>query len=140
MKYQATESIGDTITGDIVLSADQRKLVGKVQNLQLALEQKQEQFADAIKEIKRAEEELGKAKETLYKAMSEAGVKTIESDILKITVALPTQQKRVDSQAIKARDPQLWIDLEDKGFIKTSNVKGYVRITDKRNRKQSLEG
>lgn len=138
MKYQATESMGDTLTGDIVLSADQRKIAGRVQNLQLAYERKQEEFADAIKQLKDAEASLKRAKDDLYEAMSEGDIKTIESDILKITVVEPTTVKTVDSKAIQARDPRMWKKIEE-SYLKTTNRKGYVKITDKRDRQTALQ-
>lgn len=137
-KYQATESIGDTIVGDIVLTEDQRKLAGRVQNLTLAVEQNQIKFADAIKEIKQVEEELDKFKAQLYTSMEKTGVKTIESDILRITLVAPSKTESLDIKAIKSRDPRLYRKLEE-NYGKTTVRKGYVKITDKRNRKQTVE-
>lgn len=70
--------------------------------------------------------------------MSEGDIKTIESDILKITVVEPTTVKTVDSKAIQARDPRMWKKIEE-SYLKTTNRKGYVKITDKRERKAALQ-
>lgn len=131
MKYQVVESIGDSLAGDVALTADQRKIAGQVQALQLAYEEKQEQFADAIRQLKQAEDRLKKVKESLYEAMGEAGVKKIESDILRFTYIAPTEVKTVDTKAIQARNPQLWQLIENE-YLKTSERRGYVKITDKR--------
>lgn len=135
-KYNVVESIGDNIiASDVELTAKDRILVGKLQAAELVYQARQEAFADFIKSIHDAEAEVKKYKEKLYDVMNERGAKSIESDILKITVVNPSERFSIDTKKLEAIDPALFAQVKEKAG-KTTAVKGYVKITDKRERKE----
>lgn len=141
-KYNVVESIGDDIiASDVELTAKDRVLVGKLQAAELVYQARQEAFANFIKSLKDAEEEVKKYKDKLYEVMNERGAKSIESDILKITVVNPSERFSIDTKKLEAIDPQLYEQVKAKAG-KTTQVKGYVKITDKRERKEvkTIEG
>ena len=136
-KYNVTESIGDEMVSDVVLTAQDRALVGRLQSAELAFQQKQAEFADYISSLKEAEETVKKYKEKLYEAMEARGAKSIESDILKITLVSPSERFSIDTKKLAAVDPRLFAKVKEKAG-KTTQVKGYVKITDKRARQQQI--
>ena len=85
-----------------------------------------QRIADFERQIQRINDEETALREQLYKAMTTYGFTDLENDILKIKVVAPTTQTKVDTAAIKKKYPAIAAECS-----KTSNVKGYVRITVK---------
>lgn len=133
-KYHVVESMGDGFASDAELTAQDRALVGRLQAAELLYQERQESFADFIKSLKEAEAEVKKYKDKLFEVMSERGAKSIESDILKLTVVSPAERFSIDHKKLEAIDPRLFAQVKAKAG-KITTVKGYVKITDKRERK-----
>ena len=85
-----------------------------------------QQIAEFEKQKQRIDNEESKLREQLYKAMTTYGFTDLENDILKIKVMTPTTQTRIDTAAIKKKYPEIAAECE-----KTTEIKGYVKITVK---------
>ena len=94
----------------------------------LALE---EQISAIDQQKKLLENAQAQIKEAIYQAMTEKGVTKWESENLALTVVAPTTKKSLDSKAVQAKFPEI---AEDASCWKTSNVKGYLKITLKESR------
>lgn len=85
-----------------------------------------QRIADFEKQKQRIDDEETALREQLYQAMTNYGFTDLDNDVLKIKVVAPTTQTKLDTAAIKKRYPEIAAECS-----KTSNVKGYVRITVK---------
>jgi hypothetical protein len=95
----------------------------KVENGSIVLAQEVEDTLRAFQVEKAKMDMLEKQiKEAMLKAMEENGVKSYESDNVRITYKAPTVRSTVDTQALKEQG------LYD-SFVKTSSVKASVSIT-----------
>ena len=88
---------------------------------------------DAIQKItnivqmkKNLDEQEKQLKQELLKAMETYGVKSFETDIIKMTYVAPTTKTTIDSTKLKEDHPQI-----AKQYSKTSKVSASVRITVK---------
>lgn len=131
-KFEVVESLGDNISSDVELDRKQLMLVGKLQKATLALEQKQEEFAQYLDELKKREDEIKNLKEAMYDLMTEEGAKKIESDFLIFTVVQPNPRFSIDHKKLEAVNPALFAQVKELAG-KESSVKGYVKITPKKN-------
>lgn len=95
----------------------------KVENGTITIEQEVETMLKAF-QIEKARMELleKEIKEAMLKAMEENGIKSYESDNVRITYKAPTTRKTVDTNALKEQG------LYD-AFVKESPVKASVAIT-----------
>ena len=83
-------------------------------------------IANIAAEKKRLEDEDKKMREELEQAMSDYGVTSFENEFVKITHVEPTTKVSVDSKKLKTELPDIY-----QKYSKTSDVKGYVKITVK---------
>lgn len=76
------------------------------------------------------EDEYTKAKNELYKIFDKKGIKSFETDNIKITKVDPTSYQTVtlDSKKLKENEPDIY---EAYKVTKTTNRKGYILITNK---------
>ena len=77
-------------------------------------------------EIKALDEQKDALKEELYKAMEEVGVQSFSYGSLSAVRILPTTVDSFDSKSFSKDHPELY-----KAYIKTSNRKGYVKLSIK---------
>ena len=127
MTSKVVESIGDT---DIKRS--DQILLTKLDNAQLALEQKQAEFAQYLDELKAQENLVKTLKDELYVRMEESGQKKIETNHFTVTAVWGTKKHTYDMKALKAINPKLFEQV-DNLVGKDSPVKGYVKIFTKEN-------
>lgn len=78
----------------------------------------------AKEEQKRAEETQKEVYEAILKAMEEQGVKTYETDTMKITYVAPTKRVTLDTARLKKENP-----LMAKAYEKETETKASLRIT-----------
>ena len=78
----------------------------------------------AKEEQKRAEETQKEVYEAILKAMEEQGVKTYETDTMKITYVAPTTRVTLDTARLKKENP-----LMAKAYEKETETKASLRIT-----------
>lgn len=127
MTSKVVESIGDT---DI--NRSDQILLTKLDNAQLALEQKQAEFAQYLDELKAQENLVKTLKDELYVRMEESGQKKIETNHFTVTAVWGTKKHTYDMKALKAINPKLFEQV-DNLVGKDSPVKGYVKIFTKEN-------
>ena len=75
---------------------------------------------------KELEDEDKKMREELEQAMNAYGVTSFENEYVKITHVEPSTKVSVDSAKLKKKYPEIYVECS-----KTSDVKGYVRISVK---------
>lgn len=94
----------------------------KVEEKQLSTEVEKKLFLynQAVKE---AEIQAKKLKEALYEEMEKREIIKFENDNMVITRILSTTRETIDSKKLKKEYPEI-----AKMFIKTSNVKGSIRM------------
>lgn len=78
----------------------------------------------AKEEQKRAEETQKEVYEAILKAMEEQGVKTYETDTMKITYVAPTKRVTLDTARLKKENP-----LMAKAYEKETETKASLRVT-----------
>lgn len=78
----------------------------------------------AKEEQKRAEETQKEVYEAILKAMEEQGVKTYETDTMKITYVAPITETKIDTTRLKKENP-----LVAKAYEKTTTKKASLRVT-----------
>ena len=83
-------------------------------------------IAEATARKKEAEEKANEIKAAIIRAMEESGVKSFESDGLKITYVAPYEKKGIDSERLKKEMPEI-----AEKYTKESTVKAAVRVTIK---------
>jgi hypothetical protein len=86
-----------------------------------------EQFIiEAEAEVKAKKELQTKYKDELLKLMDERGVKSLETDNLKITRKADSVRQSIDSKSLKENEPLIY-----EKYLKESNVKGSIILTVK---------
>ena len=80
--------------------------------------------ADLISRKKALEDQEKDLKKALYEAMEKYGIKKFESDVLNLTLVLPTTAVSVDSAKLKRKYPDIAAECS-----KTTSKAGYVKIT-----------
>lgn len=118
--------------GDVVLSRVDSSLATRLDNAMLALEQKQNEFADYLNELKKRQEDVDELKKRLLSMMDENGVRKLETERLAITAVHPKPTRRIDLKELEARDPRLYKKAFDIAGTETETA-GYVKITVKSN-------
>ena len=126
MTTKIVESVGD---GEF--SPSQSALVTRLDHAMLALEQKQEEFANYLTELKTREEEIAKLREKLLTEMDNAGVKKLENARLVISAIHPKASQKIDTALLRTLSPVLF-EQAFKVAGKTVENKGYVKITVKK--------
>lgn len=118
-------------TGDGEFSPSQSALVTKLDHAMLALEQKQEEFANCITELRTREDEVKKLREKLLEVMDEQGVKKLENARLVISAVHPKPSQKIDVPLLRTVNPMLFAQAFEVAG-KTVENKGYVKITVKK--------
>lgn len=98
-----------------------------LQVMQEVLPDKLQQVTDLMLQVKKAEAEISRIKDSLLKAMEENGIKKFENSKLSFTYVAPSKKKTFDKKKFQKEHPE--INLED--FDKISDVKAFVRIAVK---------
>lgn len=89
-----------------------------------------QELAD-ISSMKKALDEREKiAKETLLIAMENNNITSIDNDVIKITYVAGTESVALDTKALRADDPTLYRELEQK-YNKRTKRGAYIRFTAK---------
>lgn len=83
-----------------------------------------EKIASLTVQKKALEDQEKTMKAALYEAMMKYGVKKFESDVLNLTLVLPTTSTSVDTAKLKKKYPDIAAECS-----KTSDKAGYVKIT-----------
>ena len=83
-------------------------------------------IANIATKKKELEDEDKKMREELEQAMNAYGVTSFENEFVKITHIAPSTKVSVDSAKLKKKYPEIYVECS-----KSSDVKGYVRITVK---------
>lgn len=83
-----------------------------------------QKISDLMKQKKQMDDLEKQLKEQLVKAMEAYGVKSFETDLIKMTYVAPTTRTTVDSAKLKKFYPE-----EYEACVKTSNVSASVRVT-----------
>lgn len=83
-----------------------------------------EQYQDILNKIADKNKEQSSIKEELTKSMSATNNKSIKNTRFKVSYVAPTVRKDFDKDKFKTKYPVLY-----KQFIKTTNVKDYIKIT-----------
>lgn len=114
--------------GDAEFSPSQSALATRLDNAVLALEQKEEEFASYLQEIKDREAEIKKLREKLLAVMDEQGVKKIETKHLVLSAVHPAPSQKIDAKLLKAVNPTLFQEVFSIAGKETASS-GYVRIS-----------
>lgn len=120
-------------SGDNDVNRSDQLLLTKLDNAQLALEQKQAEFAQYLDELKAQESLVKELKDKLYERMEDSGQKKIETNHFTVTAIWGTKKHTYDMKALKAINPKLFEEV-DNLVGKDSPVKGYVKIFTKENK------
>lgn len=107
-----------TETEYYTIGNDVDKIVARVERFEV-------QIASFKEQAKIIEAQQKQFKEELYKKMEENDIKKIDTGKIVITRVLPTVRKSVDSTRLKKEQPDIYNE-----FLKESNVKGSIRITE----------
>lgn len=121
-------------TGDNAETRGQSSLAGRLDSAVLALEAKEQEFAEYITELNKRKEEIDKLKESLYNIMTENGAVSLKTEHLLITVVNQKPRESIDTKKIQAIDPKLYKELFET-YGKITPVKGFVKITPKKEQK-----
>lgn len=119
--------------GDAEFSPSQSALATRLDNAMLALEQKEEEFASYLREIKDREAEIKQLREKLLEAMDEQGVKKLETKRLVISAVHPKPSQRIDTALLRTINPMLFKQAFEVAGKQVENG-GYVKITVKSNK------
>lgn len=117
-------------SGDTDVNRSDQLLLTRLDNAQLALEQKQVEFAQYLDELKAQETLVKDLKEKLYERMEESGQKKIETNHFTVTAIWGTTKHTYDMKALKAINPTLFEQV-DNLVGKETPIKGYVKIFTK---------
>lgn len=126
MTTKIVESLGDNAELDM----SEKLMVAKIDSEMLALEQRQEEFAAYLQELKEREEKIKELKDKLYEKMTENGIKKLENDRLMITIRSSYKRHSIDTAKMKAMNPALFEEI-DRTYGKDTDVKGCAIITVK---------
>ena len=91
-----------------------------------AIQSAEKIIAEAEAKKKEAEAQIAEIKDAILKAMEQNGVKTFESDFIKITYVAPSTRATIDSAKLKKELPEV-----AEKYTKTSETKASLRITIK---------
>ena len=119
--------------GDDKVSRSDQILLTKLDNAQLALEQKQAEFAQYLDELKAREQQVKELKEQLYERLEASGQKKINTAHFTVTAIWPTKKHTFDMKTLSAINPKLYKQVDDL-VGKDTAVKGYVKIFTKENK------
>lgn len=117
-------------SGDTDVNRSDMMLLTKLDNAQLALEQKQAEFAQYLDELKAQENLVKDLKEKIFARMEESGQKKIETNHFTITATWAGTRHTYDMKALKAMNPKLYNQVDELVGQDTPR-KGYVTITTK---------
>ena len=81
-----------------------------------------QRIADLEQTIKELEDTKDKVRAELLQAMEYYGLRSIDNDILTMTVVAPSVSTTIDTKAIRISDPDTYEDLLDK----------YPKVTERR--------
>ena len=88
------------------------------------------ELADITKIKKELEEREKFAKESLLIAMENNGITSVDNDIIRITYVEGSESFSLDTKALRAEEPELYHQLEQK-YNKRTKKNPYVRFTVK---------
>lgn len=116
--------------GDAGFSRGEVAIVTRLDNAIRVLEQKQDEFADYLKELKERSDEVDRLKKLLLETMDKNKVTKLENDRLKITAVHPSAKKTINLRELQAKNPRVYQQAFDIAG-KETQVSGYVKITVK---------
>lgn len=96
--------------------------------------QKVEVLENKLIEMKKIEDEVKKGKEKLYELMDAVGLKSFHTNKIIINKIAPGKRISVDSAKLKKEEPEIY-----EKYTKTSNIKGYVKITVRKNSEEKQD-
>jgi len=83
----------------------------------------EQQLAELKRQEQAFEEVTEKIRSAILNAMEENGVKSFESDLLKITYVAPYEKEQVNTTKLRAEEPDLY-----RKYLKTSQVNASLRV------------
>lgn len=113
------QNCADAVFEGTELEVFQGKAAAVIQKITLLVKQKAE--------IEEAEKEM---REQLQKAMETHGIKTFDNELIKVTYVEASTRDSIDSTKLKAQIPEIAAK-----FTKTSNVKAFIKIELKGDKK-----
>lgn len=81
-----------------------------------------QKYADLERTIKELTETKEKVRADIQKAMEEYNIRSIDNDIVKLTIVAPSVTTTIDTKAIRLTDPDTYEDLLEK----------YPKVTERR--------
>ena len=106
-----------------------------IQNIDYGKELKRvEELENKLIEMKKVEEEIKVSKEYLYDLMSAVGLNSFNTNKIIINRIKPNKRISVDSTRLKKERPSIYSEYQ-----KVSNVKGFVKITVRKNNEEKSE-
>ena len=89
-----------------------------------------QRYADLEETIKELENTKKEVRKELKKAMEFYNVRTIDNDIIRITIVPPTESVTIDTKALRISKPDIYDELIG-SFPKRTTKDSYLRVTIK---------
>lgn len=89
-----------------------------------------QRYADLEQTIKELTETKDKVRAEIQRAMEDYNIRSIDNDIVKLTLVAPSVSTTIDTKALRISDPDTYEDLLDR-FPKTTERRQSLRVTIK---------
>jgi len=89
-----------------------------------------QRYADLEQTIKELEQTKKDVRAELKRAMEDYNIRSIDNDILRITVVPPTESVTIDTKALRIAKPDIYDELID-AYPKRMTKDSYLRVTIK---------
>ena len=89
-----------------------------------------QRYADLETTIKELTETKDKVRAEIQRAMEDYNIRSIDNDIVKLTLVAPSVSITIDTKALRISDPDTYEDLLDK-YPKTTARRQSLRVTIK---------
>ena len=89
-----------------------------------------QRYADLENTIKELTETKEKVRAEIQRAMEDYNIRSIENDIVKITIVAPSVSTTIDTKALRISDPDTYDELLE-NYPKTIERKQSLRVTIK---------
>lgn len=89
-----------------------------------------QRYADLEQTIKELTETKDKVRAEIQRAMEDYNIRSIDNDIVKLTLVAPSISTTIDTKALRISDPDTYEELLDK-FPKVTERRQSLRVTIK---------
>lgn len=89
-----------------------------------------QRYADLEQTIKELTETKDKVRAEIQRAMEDYNIRSIDNDIVKLTLVAPSISTTIDTKALRISDPDTYEDLLE-NYPKTTERKQSLRVTIK---------